>query len=84
MDANMGPSLEQMLKQNPSVITDRDDRGRTMLHTDALAGNLHVVSILLEHGADPSASDKDRKTPLSLARSMGWQRVAELLAARKK
>jgi ankyrin repeat protein len=50
-----------------------------LLHQEALAGNYSTVKVLLEFEADPIAKTRDGKTPLQLARSLGWERVAAIL-----
>ncbi|WP_029629924.1 DUF2314 domain-containing protein [Zavarzinella formosa] len=82
MSENMAATLRKQLKEDPSMLTVTDDRGWTFLHQEALAGNAATVKTLLEAGADPKAATHDGKTPLQLARSLGWEKVAALLAAR--
>lgn len=45
-------------------IHDRDLQGRTPLMEAVLRHNANMVKTLLELGADPNASDTERKTPL--------------------
>jgi hypothetical protein len=57
--------------------------GRTPLHVAAGAGELEVVKALLDHGADPAATDPEyHATPLQWAEFLGHPRVVEHLAAR--
>lgn len=79
MAANMGPSLEETLKEKPHFVHEADDRGFTLLHSLALAGTAIGVEIMLRHGADPNAVTKNGMTPLRLAKSLGWKKVAETL-----
>jgi hypothetical protein len=82
MSVNMGPSLRDHLQKNPSAANEADKEGWTFLHHQSLAGDLNGVQILLEAGANPNAVTKHRMTPLQLARSLGWDRIAEVLIAR--
>ncbi len=79
MAVNMGSSLEEFVKKDPSNATTTDDNGLTMLHQLALAGTAIGVQILLEHGADPNAKTNNGMTPLALAKVLGWKDVAEVL-----
>ena len=79
MAANMGPSLEQTLTEKPEFVHETDDRGFTLLHSFALAGANTAVEIMLRHGADPNAVTQNRMTPLRLAKSLGWKKVAQTL-----
>jgi hypothetical protein len=55
--------------------------GRTPLHLAAGAGELAVVRTLLDHGADPAATDPEFKaTPLQWARFLHHPQVVELLS----
>lgn len=44
-----------------------DDEGRTSLHLAVLYNNLSAVESLLKHGANRTAQDRNRKTPLDYA-----------------
>jgi hypothetical protein len=55
-------------------------RGRAALHYASIVDtNLHIVKILLEHGANPNMKDTHGLTPLSIAQTEGAHRVAALL-----
>ncbi len=79
MALNMGASLAEFLQANPNEIRAADARGFTMLHREALAGNLVVVRTLLNHGAEVSARTRAGRTALDLARSLGWGAVESVL-----
>jgi len=79
MSAGMAVNLREQLAQNPSMATEKDDRGWTLLHDEALAGNVATVKVLLEAGADRSAVTVHGMTPVQLARSLRWEKVVALL-----
>lgn len=79
MAVNMGPSLEETLKEKPEFVHEADERGFTLLHSLALAGTSTGVEIALRHGADVNAVTKNGMTPLRLAKSLGWKNVAQVL-----
>jgi hypothetical protein len=57
--------------------------GRTALHLAAGAGELEVVTILLDHGADPTATDPQfHATPLQWAEFLRHPEVAAFLRDR--
>ena len=56
-----------------------DANGRTLLHTAAYQGNLHVVQLLLLKGANIESLDKSRQTPLNLAARQGFSDVVSAL-----
>jgi ankyrin repeat protein len=49
-----------------------DEAGATPLLRAALCGDLTVVRLLLDHGADPLLSTVDHTTPLMTAAGVGW------------
>jgi len=62
-----------------------NNTGRTPLHLAAGAGELEVVKTLLEHGADPAATDPEfHATPLQWAEFLRRPLVAEYLIERAR
>ena len=61
-------TLEQLISaagargNQASYVNTPDDELRTPLMDACSAGNIHAVTVLLEHGADPSATAYDDKT----------------------
>lgn len=78
----MAAKLPELLADDPSLLTRKDERGWTALHHDALAGNVAIVKILLDAGADRDARTDHGMTPLRLARCLGWEQVVALLENR--
>ncbi len=81
MSESMASSLKEQLTKDPSMVSAKDDRGWTLLHQEALAGSAATVKVLLEAGADKNAVTDGGKTPLQLAQSLGWDKVADLIRA---
>lgn len=79
MAVNMLPSLPAELKKGPALRAWKDERGFTLLHLHALAGNTNVVEVLLDHGFDPRSTTQRGATPLALARSLDWKDVEAVL-----
>ena len=79
MSAGMAEELKKQIAKDRSVVSAKDAKGWTLLHDEALAGNLATVQVLLDAGADKKAVAKNGMTPLKLAKSLGWDKVAALL-----
>ena len=79
MGESMASTLKDQLAKDASLLAARDERGWTLLHHEALAGNTATVKVLLEAGADPNAVTDRGMTPLQLAESLAWDRVVALL-----
>lgn len=81
MSENMRESFAKGLAEQPSLVDHVLDSGLSMLQSDALAGNLAPVEVLLAAGADRSVRTDDGRTALDLAESMNWPRVIAALRA---
>ncbi|MFQ3594446.1 MAG: DUF2314 domain-containing protein [Gemmataceae bacterium] len=82
MSLAMAEKLREHLVENPDFVHDTNDDGWTYLHLEALAGNLAMVQVLLDAGADPTARTADGRTALQLAHTLGWERIVAYLASR--
>jgi len=82
MCVNMLGEIESQLQQDPSIASSTDEHGWSLLHREALAGNLGVVRLLLEYGADANARTPAGRSAAELARSIGWEAIAAYLSDR--
>ena len=80
MSENMAPELDRYFQDNPAAVTEKDGDGWTLLHREALAGNLAAVQLCRKHGADLDATNNHGKRPIELAEQMGWLRVMQALS----
>lgn len=71
--------LIEILEQNPSVISHRDEDGYSALHRASYEGHVDTVSFLLMNGADIHAKTNDGWTPLHSACKWNEIQVALLL-----
>ena len=79
MSKNMRGQVEQYIKAHPSMVADTDELGFTQLHHEALAGNLTIVNLLLENGANKNARTKSGKTAAEFAKQIGWSEIEKVL-----
>jgi Ankyrin repeats (3 copies) len=63
-------------------VRTRNLLGSTRLHVAVDYGRLEIAELLLDHGANPNASDVLRRTPLHVARRSGRDDIARLLIER--
>jgi ankyrin repeat protein len=79
MSKNMRDKLIDFLKQHPGEITQPDDAGYTLLHREAIAGNLTSIEALLAAGADKNQKTRNGKTALDFARQLDWPHIVAAL-----
>ena len=79
MSKGMAARLRQEIARDPTMVTATDERGWTILHIDALAGNADMVKVLLDLGADRTAVTGNGMTAAQLASALGWTKVVALL-----
>jgi uncharacterized protein len=72
-------SIAKLLLMYGASANARQEGEWTALHQAAANGNLDLVALLLECGADPTARSSDGKTPVDLAIEKGQQKTADIL-----
>nr|XP_045620650.1 palmitoyltransferase akr1-like isoform X2 [Procambarus clarkii] len=73
------PSLEATIKQNPTVVDSTGYDGRTALQKAVMVGNLPVVRLLLQYGADPNLRAQSGETAVHIACCRGLLNVVVTL-----
>jgi uncharacterized protein YegJ (DUF2314 family) len=79
MCVNMIPKIEAQLQADRGIASTVDDDGWTLLHQEALSGNLGVVKLLVSYGADASARNPNGYTAPELAQKIGWPEIADYI-----
>ncbi len=69
----------RLLVQAGADVNARQHGGYTPMHSAANRGDLEILDLLLERGADPDAAAEDGRRPIDFARE---ERVKEYLRAR--
>jgi len=74
-------TVRQLLDKDPLLLNRRDvEFGATPPHWAAARGQEAVVSLLLERGADASATNRAGETPLQVARRARRSEVVAILS----
>ena len=79
------PEVRQLLKNDPSLVSSRDENGFTPLHLAAANGYKSMVEFLLGAKADVNAKDDAGSTPMHQAAAAEGEHgdIVELLLAHK-
>ncbi|MCM8540337.1 MAG: DUF2314 domain-containing protein [Lentisphaeraceae bacterium] len=80
MSDNMGPSLNDTLNNDPSLIDYADENGFTFLHQLAMAGSFAGVKVLIDHGVDKEKLTNNGLSAKELAKFFHWDKVISLLS----
>lgn len=86
MCVNMLKKYDAQLQGDPSIAQDvlDDETGFTLLHAEALAGNMGMVKLAVAHGADVGKKTMSGRTASELARGIGWPEIADYLDEQPK
>ena len=79
MCVNMIPKIEAQLQADRSIASTIGDDGWTLLHQEALSGNLGVVKLLVSYGADCAVRTPNGYTAAELAQKIGWPDIADYI-----
>lgn len=79
MCVNMIPKIAAQLQADPSIAETISDNGWSLLHQEALSGNLGVVKLLLSHGADCTVRTRNAYSAAELAQKIGWPEIADYI-----
>ncbi|MFP3831871.1 DUF2314 domain-containing protein [Chryseobacterium sp. SIMBA_028] len=79
MSKNMREKFVEFLQQNPDDIQYIDEDGLSLLHKETIAGNLTILKVLLESGADKNIQSKAGKTALDYAKQLNWEHIIPVL-----
>lgn len=78
--AGHGPEIAQaLLEASQACVNTANSVGQAALHLAAEAGRLDLVSLLLQHGADPNVEDGQRHTAHYLAAARQRKEVVDVL-----
>ncbi|KAG9400334.1 hypothetical protein AC1031_010547 [Aphanomyces cochlioides] len=70
------PDVIQLLLEHEAKLNTKDINGNTPLHIALLEGHESIAMMLIEHGADPRAVNKDKQSCLDIASRSFQQQIA--------
>lgn len=73
------PVWRKQLSEHPELMSQTDDTGLTLIQQQCVAGNLDIVQVLVEAGADTEVTRADGLTLIELAQHAGWPHIADWL-----
>jgi len=73
------PSVQQLLKADPTLLNAPDPDGRTLLMIAAAWGFQPMVTFLLDSGAEVNRVDKDNRSALHWAAGLGRRAAVQML-----
>jgi len=73
------PVWRKQLGEQPELMSRTDDTGLNLIQQQCVAGNLDIVQVLVEAGADTQVKRADGLTLIELAQETGWPHIAEWL-----
>lgn len=73
------PKVKTLLKDNPRLLSSRDESGNTPLHHAARQKQYETVSFLLNEGADVNCRNTNIVTPLHVSIFVGSPEITKLL-----
>ena len=73
------PVWRTKLRVQPELMSLTDDTGLTLIQQQCVAGNLDIVQVLVEAGADTEVKRADGLTLIELAQHAGWPHIADWL-----
>jgi uncharacterized protein YegJ (DUF2314 family) len=79
MSKNMREKLVEFLNENPNAIKNFDEKGYSLLHKEAIAGNLTSVKVLIEAGSDKNIKTNQGETALDFAKKLNWAHIIPIL-----
>ncbi len=82
IDQGDSTAVAAMLDENPALLSERLQNGRTPLHTAAYGGKLNIVQLLVSRGADVNATTPLGAAPLHGSALAGHEAVVEFLVAK--
>lgn len=71
--------VKDLLKKNPQLAGEQDQNGVAGLHYAAGYGNVDIVNLLLQNGADPNAQTLGGSTPMMIAARYSRSDIIEIL-----
>jgi ankyrin repeat protein len=71
--------VSSLLSVNPSLIAERDESKMNLIHWAADRGDISMIHLLVEKGADVNIVDGDGQTPLHYAFACGHHECIRLL-----
>jgi ankyrin repeat protein len=79
MSKNMEGEFLKFLQEYPDELTNKDENGLTLLHREAIAGNLTSVKVILGAGADKNIKSNNGKTALDYVKQLKWEHIIPVL-----
>lgn len=73
------PNAQQMLSENPELITEKNGIGETVFHYVVIENALPEAKWLFENGSNINNQNDFGRTPLSEAACLGYQKMCEFL-----
>lgn len=75
-------TAERFLTRRGDLVNCTNDDRETPLHMAVQNGHYKMVQVLLAHGANPNAIDRQGVTPIQIAEQQGKNDLVRLLNAR--